>query len=133
MELVGRRASQHRLRRLAHENVTARTCRCLTPAEACTEAHCGPAGGNPRFGQCSPNDQRPIETCATPGPGTQRSRAGASPGSTLSRSVLARLTSRALLEPWATARARFGHMACYAKGPFPSGEGPELRKLVAGA
>src|SRR5262245_418123 len=80
MELVGRRASQHRLRRLAHENVTARTCRCLTPAEACTEAHCGPAGGNPRFGQCSPNDQGPIETCATPGPGTQRSRAGASPG-----------------------------------------------------
>jgi hypothetical protein len=51
------------------------------------------------------------------------------PGSTLSRSVPARLTCRTSAAALAPC---FGHMPCYAEDPLPGGKGPDLRKLVAG-
>ena len=46
------------------------------------------------------------------------------PGSGLSRSVPARLTCRALFEPWATARASALVTCPVTKGPLPTGKGP---------
>ena len=77
-----------------------------------------------QFGMNGKSDGR-----ATSGRSAQRSRVRASTGFD---AVSLRASPSHLPGLGPPHRPRYGHMPCYAKGPLPSGKGPDLHKLVAG-